>query len=236
MSHIELVHVALTRNNRPLFTELNLRLSEPRIGLIGSNGAGKSSLAQLCNGLVRPTQGRVISHGIDTQQGPQALARTVGYVFQNPEHQMIFPTVAEELSFSLQQCGLSARAARQHARDYLAQHQRSDWADRSVMTLSEGQKQWLCIHAVLVMSPRTLILDEPYAALDLASRYALSALLAELPQHILLITHELEPLQHFDRILWLEAGHIQADGPPAEVLPLYQAAAQTQTLPELLQP
>lgn len=236
MPSIEIRQVQLMRNHQPLFDALNLNLSEARIGLIGSNGAGKSSLAQLCNGLLQPNCGEVVCDGINARQGPRALARTVGYVFQNPDHQMIFPTVAEELAFSLQQCGYSRQAARTEALHYLAQHQRTAWADRSVMSLSEGQKQWLCIHAVLMMTPKTLVLDEPYAALDLASRFALSTLLAALPQQIVLITHELEPLAHFDRILWLEAGRLQADGPPSEVLPQYQAYARqlTDITPELL--
>jgi len=228
MSTIHLHDVALKRNQHDLFSGLNLTLSESRIGLIGHNGAGKSSLAQLCNGLLQPTSGQVVCHGINTQKGPQALAQTIGYVFQNPDHQMIFPTVAEELTFSLQQCGHSRAAARAAAMQYLSEQQRTDWADRSVMSLSEGQKQWLCIHAVLIMAPKSLILDEPYAALDLTGRHLLSAQLKSLPQQILLITHELEPLKDFERILWLESGRIRADGPPAEVLPDYQAQAQRQ--------
>lgn len=225
MLSIQMHNVQLTRNQQPLFSQLNLTLSEARIGLIGSNGAGKSSLAQLCNGLLRPDKGQVICHGIDTHQGPQALARTIGYVFQNSDHQMIFPTVAEELAFSLQQSGHSQPTARAGALDYLAQQHRVEWADRSVMSLSEGQKQWLCIHAIVIMAPKVLILDEPYAALDLASRYALSALLKSLPQQILLITHEFESLAHFDRIIWLESGQIRADASPSEVLPEYCAQA-----------
>jgi biotin transport system ATP-binding protein len=238
MSSIELFKVTLKRNELLLFKGLSLTLSEPRIGVIGSNGAGKSSLLQLTNGLLQPTEGHIISHGINTHKGPQALAHRIGYVFQNPDHQMIFPTVVEEFSFSLQQSGCSAAEARQKALDYLEQQHRSHWADRSVMSLSEGQKQWLCIHSILIMAPHTLILDEPYAALDLASRYALSALLQQLTQQIILITHELEPLAQFDRILWLESGQLIADGPPAEILPQYraQAKAPAQSLPEILRP
>jgi biotin transport system ATP-binding protein len=237
MSSIDLINVTLKRNEQLLFEGLNLSLAEHRIGVIGRNGAGKSSLLQLSNGLLQPSHGQVISHGIDTHTGPQALARTIGYVFQNPDHQMIFPTVAEEFTFSLQQSGVESAQARQQALDYLSHHQRSHWADRSVMTLSEGQKQWLCIHAILIMKPRTLILDEPYAALDLAGRFALSALLNELSQQVLLITHELDPLAQFDRILWLDSGEIRADGPPADVLPQYRAdaLAQSQSHAEILQ-
>lgn len=234
MQGIEWHKVCLKRHDQTIFTNLSLNLREDRIGIIGSNGAGKSSMAQLCNGLLQPSEGQIMSHGKNTKKGPHALSRLVGYVFQNPDHQIIFPTVVEELGFSLQQCGYNTVQAHQNALDYLTDQDRLSWADRSVMALSEGQKQWLCIHSILVMAPRTLILDEPFSALDLASRHALSTLLKQLTQQIILITHELEPLADFERILWLESGDIMADGPPKQVLPEYKAFAHSQMQPDLL--
>lgn len=223
---IELRDLVLDLGQGPLFQQLNLQLSEQRIGLVGHNGSGKSSLLRLLNGLAQPQQGQVWVHGQNAKQGPAAMASLVGFIFQNPDHQLIFPTVLEELCFGLLNQGVAASTAKQLSMDILAQYGRTELAERSVHTLSEGQKQLVCILAVLLMRPKLLVLDEPFSALDLPSRYQLLAFLQNLPQQIIMISHELELLADFDRLLWLEGGRVRADGPAEQVLASYRLAAR----------
>ncbi len=106
---IRLEAVTLVRGNQHVFEGLTLSLQEARIGLIGDNGAGKSSLFRLISGLDQPQQGRVVVHGCDTQADRRQLSKHVGLMFQNPDDQIIFPTVAEELAFSLRRAAKHGR-------------------------------------------------------------------------------------------------------------------------------
>ncbi len=95
------------------------------------------------------------------------------------------------------------------------------WADRPVTQLSEGQKQRVCILAVLIMKPRLLILDEPFSSLDLPTRRLLLQLIHNSDTHVLLISHDLSVYDEFDRLIWMEKGQIRADGTPDEVISRY---------------
>ena len=223
---ISFLNVSLSRDGQPVLKDLSLDLYEQRIGLIGHNGSGKSSLVRLINGLLQADSGDITVCGQNPAVGPERMSAHVGFIFQNPDHQIIFPTVEEELTFGLLNQGQTQKQARQSAHALLAEHNRSDWADRPVHSLSDGQKQLVCILSVLLMQPHVLILDEPFSALDLPTRYQLLALLETLPQQILMISHELETLQHFDRIIWLQQGRVYRDGPPDLVLPEYQQQAR----------
>ena len=225
-SAVQLSGVTLLRDGIPALQELSLSLTERRIGLIGHNGSGKSSLVRLMNGLLQADQGSVRVHGANPADGPEAMANEVGFIFQNPDHQIIFPTVIEELIFGLLNQGINKAEAEQQARTLLAEHGHTDWADRPVHALSEGQKQWVCIFSVLLMQPKLLILDEPFSALDLPTRYRLLGLLLKLPQQIIMVSHDLDTLADFDRIVWLEDGRVRGDGPPGTLLPAYQADAR----------
>ncbi len=218
--------VSLTRGGTEVLRGLDLTLRERRIGIVGRNGAGKSSLTGLLNGLLTPTAGSVSVMGRDAAANRADLPGVVGMVFQNPDHQIVFPTVIEEIAFSFEMTGVPRKDARTHAAAYLAKHDLSAWAERPVHSLSEGQKHWLCILAVLATAPKVLVLDEPFASLDLANRIGLSARLRTLTQMVILISHDLDALADFERILWLDAGAIRMDGPPAEVLAAYRADAE----------
>ena len=214
------------RGSQRVFEGLTLSLPEARIGLVGDNGAGKSSLFRLISGLDQPAQGRVVVHGCDTQ-GTQAerkqLSHYVGLMFQNPDDQIIFPTVAEELAFSLTARGESRQAAREQARAFLEQRGLAAWAGRAIGELSQGQRQQVCLLALQIGRPATLLLDEPYASLDLLSQARLAAQLDATDQQIVLSTHLLDHVHDFERVLWLEHGKVRADGPGREVCAAYAA-------------
>jgi biotin transport system ATP-binding protein len=217
--------VRLTRGGQSLFEGLDLALTERRVGLVGDNGSGKSSLLRLINGLLLPDRGEVIVHGRETRRHRKDLPGEVGFVFQNPDHQIIFPTVGEEIAFGFANRGLSDGAAEKEAQSYLAAHGCAGWASRAVHELSGGERQRVAILSVLAAEPSVLLLDEPFASLDLPSRLAFRRLILDLPQQIVMASHDLELMSDFERVVWLERGLVRADGAPETILPAYRAAA-----------
>ncbi|WP_310936102.1 ABC transporter ATP-binding protein [Variovorax sp. UMC13] len=218
---LRLEDVTLVRGTRRVFEGLTLHLTERRIGLVGDNGAGKSSLFRLLCGLDRPDAGRVRVHGLDTVSERRQLPRHIGLMFQNPDDQIVFPTVAEELAFSLTAQGAPRAEARAEAKEFLAQRGLADWAARAVGELSQGQRQQVCLLALQICSPRTLLLDEPFASLDLPSQARLSAQLAATEQQVVVSTHQLDTVRDFERVLWLADGQVRADGPGPVVCAAY---------------
>ncbi|WP_374642255.1 energy-coupling factor ABC transporter ATP-binding protein [Tabrizicola sp.] len=222
-SGIRLDQATVRLGGRVVLDGLSLSLCEQRIGILGRNGSGKTTLLRLIAGLIAPDQGRVTVEGADPFADRKAALCNLGILFQNPDHQILFPTVEEELAFGLVQQGLPQREALARTHDLLAREGRSHWAQAPVSTLSQGQRHYLCLLAVLMMQPRTILLDEPFAGLDLPTQARLSRRLAALPQRLVTITHDPAALEGADRVVWLEAGRIALDGPPAEVLPAFTA-------------
>jgi biotin transport system ATP-binding protein len=220
---IDLASVSVSLGGRVVLDQLNLRLTEGRIGILGRNGSGKTTLLRLIAGLIAPDQGTVAVDGFDPFSDRKAALAALGILFQNPDHQILFPTVEEELAFGLVQQGLSQPEALAQANVALAWDGRAHWAKALVSTLSQGQRHYLCLMAVLLMEPKTILLDEPLAGLDLPTQARLSRRFAALPQRLVTITHDPASLAGCDRVLWLEGGRVVADGGPGEVIPAFTA-------------
>jgi biotin transport system ATP-binding protein len=153
----------------------------------------------------------------------QALGK-VGILFQNPDHQIIFPTVVEEICFGLTQQGQRKDTARQVAKAALEKFGQVGWAERSISTLSQGQRHLVCLISVLAMQPAVIVMDEPFTGLDRPTTRKLTQMLREMQQTVLHISHDLEALQDADRVIWIEQGKLQMDGAPNVVLPAYMAS------------
>ncbi|MBD3788616.1 MAG: ABC transporter ATP-binding protein [Sphingomonadales bacterium] len=218
--------VTLAREGQGVFRGLDLRLSERRVAIVGRNGSGKSSLIRLIAGLIAPQAGRVTVNGVDVWRDRDGALATVGILFQNPDHQIIFPTVIEELAFGLEQQGLPRAEARTRARAQLARFGHADWEERLCHMLSQGQRQLVCLMAVLAMGPDWVLFDEPFNSLDIPAALRIEARIAELSQNVVLVTHDPARVTGFDRVIWLEGGQIAGDGPPGTVLPAYLAAME----------
>lgn len=210
------------RADRQLLAIRELCLADRRIGLIGDNGSGKSTMLRLMNGLLLPTRGRVEVAGFDTVRHRKDLPAQVGFLFQNPDHQLIFPTVVEEIAFGPAERGMPAPQARQQAMAVLERHGCAQLADRNVNELSGGQKQLVCILALLATEPSILLMDEPFSSLDLPTRLLMYRRIMALPERVVMATHDFELLAEFDRVIWLDAGLIRLDGRPPEVLRAYR--------------
>ncbi|WRQ45176.1 ABC transporter ATP-binding protein [Rhodobacterales bacterium FZCC0083] len=221
---IQFENVSLRLNARELLKGVSLDIQEQRVGVIGRNGSGKTSFARLLCGLLAPSSGRVRVNGNDLFKHRAAALKTVGILFQNPDHQIIFPTVLEELSFGLTQQGQRKAEAIQNATKILQQFDRLDWAERTIATLSQGQRHLVCLLSVLAMAPPLLVLDEPFAGLDLPTKTYLQNLLYGLDQSVLHITHDLQALAEYERVIWLEKGQVAGDGLPKNIIPAFENA------------
>lgn len=204
---------------------LALTLSERRIGVVGLNGSGKTTMARLINGLIKPTAGTVTVDGLDTVQDAEAARGRTGFIFQNPQHQMILPILAEDIAFGLKNRGLGKAEIAERTEAILARFNISHLARRRVHELSGGETQLGAIASVLVAGPDLLILDEPTNQLDLKNRALIERTIADLPEQVLVITHDLALLEDFDRVLVFSDGRLAADDRPPEAIRAYREIA-----------
>jgi len=220
---IEFKNVSVERERRLVLTDLSLVLSEQRIGVVGPNGSGKSSLVRLINGLLLPHAGQVCVNGLDTGKDVAAVRRQVGFVFQNPDNQIVFPVVHEDIEFGLKHREPDPERRVLRALAALERLGVGHLAERSVHTLSGGERQLVALAAVLATEPEILVFDEPTTQLDLRLRNRFEAHLAGLPQPALVVSHDLALMHQMDRVLVIDQGKLAFDGVPTEALSWYQA-------------
>jgi biotin transport system ATP-binding protein len=206
----------------PALREVDVRLHEHRIGVIGANGSGKSTFARLLNGLVLPSRGTVTVGGWDTAREGREVRRRVGFCFTNPDSQIVMPTVAEDVAFGLRRRGMTKTEAAARVRDVLADYGLSGYADHAAHQLSGGQKQLLALASVLATEPELLVMDEPTTLLDLRNSRMVATTVAHLPQQVVLVTHHLDLMVDFDRVLVFDETRLVHDGPPAESVKIYR--------------
>ena len=206
---------------RTLLEPVTATLVERRVAVIGANGSGKSTLARLLNGLVTPTTGSVRVDGLDTVRDGAAVRRRVGFVFTDPDAQLVMPTAAEDVALSLRRAvPAGERDAAVHAA--LATFGLADHGRTPVHALSGGQKQLLALAGVLAVQPAVLVCDEPTTLLDLRWRRVVDDLLDTLEQQGGVDQHDLAAAARQDRVLVVDDGRVVADGVPAEAIAAYE--------------
>ncbi|MDO5756155.1 MAG: ABC transporter ATP-binding protein [Rhodobacterales bacterium] len=215
---LTLRNVSLALEGRAILHGITLEADQRRIGIVGRNGSGKSTLARVIAGLQAPDSGEVRLFGVYVARDRRAAIRTVGILFQNPDHQIIFPTVDEEIAFGLTQLGHSKAEAAAGVCAILEQFGKSHWAGAAVHPLSQGQKQLLCLMAILAMRPRLIVLDEPLSGLDIPTQMQLMRYLERVDAHLIHITHDPATLAGYERALWIADGRIASDGAAPAVL------------------
>jgi biotin transport system ATP-binding protein len=215
-------HVYATSGQRRVVLDgVDVVLTERRVGVIGANGSGKSTFARMINGLVVPSAGTVTVAGLDTRRDGSAVRRKVGFCFTDPDAQIIMPTVQEDVAFGLRK-ERDRSAVERVVRETLTEFGLASHADHPSHLLSGGQKQMLALASVLVTQPEVLVLDEPTTLLDLRNTRAVAEAIAELPQQVVLVTHDLDLVADFDRVLVFDEARIVHDGAPTEAVAHYR--------------
>ena len=194
------------------------------LGIAGHTGSGKSTIIQHMNGLVHPTQGRVLLQGVSMadKHVNETAKTTVGMVFQYPEHQLFANTVFEDVAFGPQNLGLSANEVTERVLEALrlVGLDADEVAQKSPFELSGGQQRRCAFAGVLAMRPRVLVLDEPVAGLDPAARTEFLQLIDDLHARgltIVMVSHSMEDIAtHCDRVLIMNKGSIVSLGTPRE--------------------
>lgn len=228
---IRLAGVRVEAGERTVLDRLDLEIdpaSSPMTALIGPNGSGKSTLLRLLDGLVLANAGRVTVDGLDPERELKALRRRVGFVFTDPDAQLVMPTAVEDVALSLRRTEVPRRHHDARARELLAAAGLGALADRSVREASSGQRQLLALTSVLATGPRVLLCDEPTTLLDLRTARRVGDVLRDPPApvtQVVVATHDLDLAGRADRVLWIEDGRVRGDGGPAEVVAAYRRAA-----------
>ncbi|WP_082748862.1 energy-coupling factor ABC transporter ATP-binding protein [Nocardioides jensenii] len=221
---IEISGVSHTYAGRaqPVVRDLDVRLSEHRVGVIGANGSGKSTFARMLNGLVVPSEGTVSVDGLDTARQGREIRKRVGFCFTDPDSQIVMPTVAEDVAFGLRRRGLSKAEVAARVDATLRARGLDGHADHPAHLLSGGQKQLLALSSILVTEPDLLVMDEPTTLLDLRNTRRVADVVVGLPQQVVLVTHDLDLLVGFDRVLVFDETRLVHDGPPAAAIKHYR--------------
>ena len=196
-----------------------------RTAVLGTNGAGKTTMFLHLNGILRPSAGQVLCSGVPldySRAGMKKLRSLVGLVFQNPDSQLFSASVREDVSFGPMNMGLPEREVRMRVEEALLAVGMTESADRPVHNLSYGQKKRVCIAGVLAMKPEIVVLDEPMAGLDAAMQEELLTVLNRLHSAgmtIIIATHDLDFAYGWaDDGIVMEAGRLLTQGAPAEIL------------------
>lgn len=221
MPLIEFRKAAVTYDGEPVLQPLTVSLAEQRIGIIGSNGSGKSTTVRMINGLTEPTSGEVLYDGLSPQSDGKEIRKRVGFVFSDAESQIVMPRVADDVAFSLRRFKLPRDEVRRRVTEALDRFGLTDRAEHSPHTLSGGEKQMLALASVLVIQPDTIIADEPTTLLDLRNRRRIVRELLALQQQLIVVTHDLEMLREFERVLVIDDGSLVFDGAPSDAIAFY---------------
>ena len=203
---------------------INLEIkSGESVAVLGANGSGKSSLAKLIAGLSLPSTGKITVDLLETtsDEFQSSLGKTVGIVFQNPEHQIISINVERELALGLENYGVAQNKIAADVAEFLKSFELEALKDKRPDQLSGGQKQILALASMMILKPRVLILDEPTAHLDSRGKEIFAEFLDKVNSKdnmIVYITQNIEEVREFDRVIIMERGTIAEDITPAKLL------------------
>lgn len=212
MPIIELKNVSYAyEDTMPVLDELDFSFDDEPTGLVGDNGSGKTTLLHTLMGLISPQSGEVRFRGKRMTEKSDwcQLRKSIGFVFQQPDDQLFMPTVIEDVAFGPLNLGMEPAQARSAAEATLERLSIGHFADRLTHKLSGGEKRLVALATVLSMDPEALILDEPTNDLDPDTRHRLIHILQDLPQKLLIVSHDWDFLDHVvGRLAVLDEGKI----------------------------
>ena len=219
---LEFKNVAFSYNETANVHNLSVKVNKGDfISLIGSNGAGKSTFSKLCNGLLKPSSGDVLVLGQNTKKKKvSALAKHIGFLFQNPDRQICCATVREEIAFSLKNNGIPQDEIEKRVTDTLNEFGFD--GDTEPFNMSRGQRQRLCLACLIALNPEILILDEPTTGLDYRDCMEVMGKIAELNKNgttVIMVCHDMEVVLDFAKtIIVMNRGEILAEDETRSVL------------------
>ena len=206
---------------RPVLHDITVRLDEHRIGVIGANGSGKSTFARLLNGLIVPDSGTVTIDGHDTRRHGKQVRRLVGFCFTDPDAQIVMPTVAEDVAFSLRRRDLRGRALEGRVAEVLARFGLDGHTDHPLICCPAARSS--CSPSRRNWSRSPLIGWTSRPRCSTCATRPWSPALAGLDEQVVLLTHHLELLDGFDRVLVFDEGRLVADAVPDEAVDHYRS-------------
>ena len=203
-------HVYFEKDNTLILEDIDFCLKNKRTGIIGSNGSGKSSLLRLIKKIEKPSKGKLYTE------------HTSSLIFQNPDHQILCPTVQDELCFGQIEMGNSKDLINERLNKLLSKYEVKYLLDKTTHELSEGEKQLVCILSALMDESEIILFDEPFSSLDLKNQKKFMEIIFKLSQPIIMATHQLDLLEKFDEIIWLENGRVKLVGPADQTTAKYR--------------
>ena len=219
---IEFRHVDFSyEKDRPVLRDLSFCIEKGEsVGLIGANGAGKSTVMKLLLGLLAPSSGEILVDGIRVEKKTlPEIRRKLGFVLQNSDNQMFMPTVYEDMIFAPLNYGLSREEAEKRVDAVLRKLGLEELKHRHNHRISGGEKRMAAIATILAMEPEAVLMDEPSSALDPCNRRRVINIIRELPQTKLITSHDLDMiLDTCGRVILLSGGCLAADGPADTIL------------------
>ena len=206
------------------------------VAIMGQNGAGKTTLVKNFNGLLKPTKGEVLVDGVSTKDVSVAkLARTVGFVFQNPDHQLFSETVEEEIAFALRNFGFEASAIEKRVTWAVNLLDLVEYRKTSPFMLSGGERKRVALASVLAWDPKVVILDEPTIGQDHRQKENLRQFIVQLNEQgkmVVVVTHDVEFVAECNpRVVLMKEGKILADGNAKQILTNTSLALEASIVP-----
>jgi len=206
------------------------------VAIMGQNGAGKTTLVKQFNGLLKPTRGEVLVDGVSTRDVSVAkLARTVGFVFQNPDHQLFSETVEEEIAFALRNFGFEEAATKKRVTWALNLLGLTQYRQTSPFMLSGGERKRVALASVLAWDPKVVILDEPTIGQDHQQKEKLRQFIVQMNAQgktVVIVTHDVEFVAECNpRVMLMNGGKITADGEAKKILTDTELVAQASIVP-----
>ena len=221
---------------RPILKDLNFHIEKGDfVALIGANGAGKSTISRLTNGLLHPTKGHVYLNGKDTLKTPSStLARDCGFLFQNPDRQICENTVRDEIAFSMKEQGWTEDRIKERTEQVLETFKLDpEWFPFS---RSRGERQRIALAGVIACEPELLILDEPTTGLDYLECIRIMDYVTRLNEEkgvtVLMVSHDMELVQSYAKsVIVLNHGEILGQGPTKEMMKNVDVLKKARVLP-----
>lgn len=213
MIKIENVSFKYKNSNTKILDKLNFKVNDGEIvAIIGENGSGKSTIGKLISGIIKLKEGKIFIDEFDISKNYKLTRNKIGIVFQNPENQIIFNKIQEELAFSLK--GISQEEMQTRIQQALKEVGMSGYEEAELYTLSLGQKQRIMLAEVLARKPKYILLDEPTTMIDSEGKEAIYEIVRNLKQKgytILWITNLADEMLLADRVLILDQGKIACE-------------------------